>query len=76
MFNNSLATISDFIRAAATAKGFADSSIVTQSVKEKPGVLDVGSWFVLSVKRQSDDDWELLGRRRTEAELLVVIQRQ
>ncbi len=38
--------------------------------------LDVGAWLVLSVKRHADDDWELLGRRRTEAELVAVIQRQ
>jgi len=62
------------IRDAATAKGFADVSIVSQYVQKRTGVLDDGAWLVLSVKRQAGDDWELICRRRTEAELLTVIQ--
>ena len=76
MTTNSPALTEDPIRAAAISKGFADVSIVQQYVQDRTGVLDVGAWFVLSVKRQADDEWELLGRRRTEAELLKVIQGQ
>ncbi len=76
MTTNSPESTNDPIRAAAIAKGFADVSIVSQAVQDRPGVLDVGAWLVLSVKRQATDDWELLGRRRTEAELLKVIQNQ
>ena len=76
MTTNSPASADNTIRAAAIAKGFADISVVSQAVQDRPGVLDVGSWLVLSVKRQAGDEWELLGRRRTEAELLKVIQGQ
>ncbi len=75
MRNNSTLP-NDEIRTAANAKGFADISIVTQTVQDRGGALDTGAWLVLSVKRQSGDDWELLGRRRTQAELLNVIQKQ
>jgi hypothetical protein len=75
MLNNSIKP-NDEIRTAATAKGFADISIVPQTVQDRGGALGTGGWLVLSVKRQADDAWELLGRRRTEAELLGVIQKQ
>jgi hypothetical protein len=76
MTTNSTAVIDDTIHAAAIAKGFADASVVTQNVQDRNGALDVGCWLVLSVKRQAGDEWELLGRRRTEAELLSMIQGQ
>jgi hypothetical protein len=75
MMTNSNAS-TDAIRTASMAKGFTDVSVVSQRVSDRPGVLDVGAWLVLSVKRQADGDWELLGRRRTEEELLAVIERQ
>ena len=67
-------TTTDSIRAAAIAKGYSDASVVTQNVQDRPGALDVGSWSVLSIKRVAGDDWELLGRRRTPAELLELIE--
>jgi hypothetical protein len=76
MTTPSNALTDDAIRAASLAKGFADVSVVSQRVQDRAGALDVGAWLVLSVKRHADDDWELLGRRRTEAELVAVIQRQ
>lgn len=66
-------SIDDAIRAAAIAKGYSDASVVTQNVQDRPGALDVGSWVVLSIKRNPDDDWELLGRRRTRDELLKML---
>ena len=75
MKNNSIVP-NDQIRTAATAKGFAEISIVPQTVQDRGGALDTGGWLVLSVKRKAGDAWELLGRRRTEAELLNVIQKQ
>ena len=76
MTTNQTPMIDNTIRAAAIAKGFADASVVTQNVKDRNGALDVGAWLVLSVKRQASDEWELLGRRHTEAELLSMIQGQ
>jgi hypothetical protein len=67
------ASTDDTIRVAAIAKGFADASVVTQNVQDRTGVLDVGAWFVLSVKRSAGDNWELLGRRRTQGELLQLL---
>lgn len=76
MTTNLTDTIEDTIRDAARAKGFADASIVPQNVQDRIGALDVGGWFVLSVKRQAEDDWELLGRRRTKEELIGLVNAQ
>ena len=64
------------IRTAAINQGFADASVVQHTARDQKDGLDKGTWFVLSIKRKSGDDWELLSRRRTEAELLTVIQNQ
>ena len=74
MTTDTTTTIDDAIRAAAIAKGYADASIVTQKVQDRPGALDVGNWVVLSIKRNAGDDWELLGRRRTADELLAMLR--
>lgn len=74
MTTNLTASTDDTIRAAAIAKGFADASVVTQHVQDRTGVLDVGAWFVLSVKRSAGDEWELLGRRRTQGELIQLLR--
>jgi hypothetical protein len=74
MTTNSTITIDEAIRAAAIAKGYSDASVVTQKVQDRPGALDVGSWSVLSIKRNAGDDWELLGRRRTPEELLALLR--
>jgi hypothetical protein len=73
MTTNSTTTIDEAIRAAAIAKGYSDASVVTQKVQDRPGALDVGSWAVLSIKRNAGDEWELLGRRRTADELLKML---
>jgi hypothetical protein len=70
---NSQKTFDDSMRAAAIAKGYADVSVVQLSVQKRPGALDVGTWFVLSVKRLAGDEWAVLGRRRTQVELLTLI---
>jgi hypothetical protein len=64
------------IRTAAIAQGFVDASVVQHTARDRKDGLDKGTWFVLSVKRQIGDEWELLSRRRTEAELLTVIHNQ
>ena len=74
MTTNSTTTIDDAIRAAAIAKGYSDASVVTQKVQDRAGVLDVGNWAVLSIKRSPGDEWELLGRRRTPEELLQLLR--
>ena len=71
---NSTISIDDAIRAAAIAKGYSDASVVTQKVQDRPGALDVGSWSVLSIKRNAGDEWDLLGRRRTPDELLELLR--
>jgi hypothetical protein len=43
--------------------------VVPQYIRERKDSLDSGNWFVLSIKRQTGDDWEVRGRRRTAAEL-------
>ena len=67
------AVIDNDIRAAAISKGYADASIAHQHVRKQKNTLDAGSWFVLHVKRQAEDDWELRGRRRTETELAQLL---
>ena len=74
MTTNSTAVIDKTIHAAAIAKGFFDATVVTQTVQDRFGALDVGSWFVLSVKRSVSDEWELLGRRRTQGELIQLLR--
>jgi hypothetical protein len=64
------------IRTAAINQGFADASVVQHRARDQKDGLDKGTWFVLSVKRHNGDEWELLSRRRTEAELLTVIENQ
>lgn len=61
--------ITNAIRTAAIAKGYADADVVPQFNRERKDSLDSGSWFVLSIKRNAGDDWEVRGRRRTAAEL-------
>ena len=64
------------IHAAATAKGFAEVSVVQHTSREQKDALDKGVWFVLSVKRKTGDDWDILGRRRSVPELLAVLHKQ
>jgi len=64
------------VRAAALAKGFIEVSVVQHTSREQKDALDKGVWFVLSVKRNRGDDWDILGRRRTVPELLTIIQKQ
>ena len=35
---------------------------------------EAGRWFVLFVKRSTESEWEAIGRRRTRAELLTMVQ--
>jgi hypothetical protein len=65
--------INNAIRSAALAKGYADAAIVPQYSRERKDSLDSGNWFVLSVKRQAGDDWEVRGRRRTADELTQLL---
>jgi hypothetical protein len=74
MTTNSTITTDETIRAAAIARGYSDASVVIQKVQDRPGALDVGNWSVLSIKRSAGGDWELLGRRRTPAELLELLR--
>jgi hypothetical protein len=66
-------TINNEICTAAIAKGYADAAIVTQFTRERKDSLDSGNWFVLSVKRQVGDEWEVRGRRRTAGELAQLL---
>lgn len=65
--------IDNAIRTAAIAKGYADALVVPMFSRERKDSLDAGSWFVLSIKREAGDDWEVRGRRRTEAELTQLL---
>ena len=65
--------INDALRTAALAKGYADATAVPQYIKERKDCLDSGTWFVLSIKRQAEDEWEVRGRRRTETELMQML---
>lgn len=64
------------IREAAIAKGFAEVSVVQHTSREQKDALDKGIWFVLSVRRKPGDDWDILGRRRTVAELISILHKQ
>jgi len=64
------------IHAAAIAKGFVEVSVVQHTSREQKDAWDKGVWFVLSVKRNAGEDWDILGRRRTVPELLAVLQNQ
>jgi hypothetical protein len=66
-------TIERTIRAAAILKGFADASVARQYVRSE-GSIDFGEWWVLSVWREDAEEFEVLGRRRTKAELLTMIE--
>lgn len=61
------------IRTAAIAKGYAEVSVAPQTVNRQSAP-DAGDWFVLSVKRHDDDDWKMLGRRRTRGELIELLR--
>jgi hypothetical protein len=70
----SLTTDTEFtLRSAAIAQGYAAISVAPQTVN-RTSAPDSGDWFVLSIKRQAGDDWELLGRRRTRLELLAMVK--
>ena len=64
---STLATDEAIRRAAIERMGCVDGSIVRQTLPGKHP--DGGTWFVLAVKRSADSEWELIGRRRTKAEL-------
>jgi hypothetical protein len=63
----------DAIRSAALAKGYADASVIPQYSRDRKDSLDGGNWFVLSIKRQAGDEWEVRGRRRTAGELAQLL---
>ncbi len=75
MTTKAIRATDDAIRQATIERGCCDASIVPQFVKDYPGVLDGGAWYVLSVRYRDDADWEVLGRRRTRAELLQLAKR-
>ena len=74
MTTKAIRATDDAIRQAVIERGFADASVVIQNVLERPGVLDGGKWFVLSVCYR-EGEWEVLGRRRSRAELLALAKR-
>ena len=45
---NLIPAIDNAVRAAALANGFADVSILSQMIRDRPGVMDAGEWFLLS----------------------------
>lgn len=67
------AAINKAIHAAAIAKGYADSLVVRQHVRGQKDSIDSGDWFVLNVKRQAGDDWEVRGRRRAATDLAQLL---
>lgn len=73
MTKEPISMIDTAIRTAAIAKGYADALVVPMHSRERKDSLDAGNWFVLSIKRQAGDDWEVRGRRRTEAELTQLL---
>lgn len=73
MATNSTSVTDNHIRDAAIAQGFADASVAQHTSRGQKEALDKGIWFVLSVKRNLGDDWDVLGRRRTVPELLSVL---
>jgi hypothetical protein len=76
MTANAVPTPESQIHAAALAKGFADASIVEHTAHGHNDSLKKGTWFVLSVKRNLSDDWDVLGMRRTVLELLAVLHNE
>ena len=73
MATNSTTVTDNHIRAAAIAQGFVDASVDQHTSRGQKEALDKGIWFVLSVKRNVGDDWDVLGMRRTVPELLSVL---
>ena len=74
MRNNSTPLTDDALRTAAIANGFADVLVLAQTTRERPGVMDSGDWFLLSTKRHHGAEWEFLGRRRTQGELVGLLE--
>jgi len=63
------------IRNAAIAHGWIDAAIIQQTENERFALPETqGEWLCLSVKLHCDDDWQLLGRRRTRGELLGLLR--
>jgi hypothetical protein len=67
------------IRAAAIAAGYADA-LVDRYVEQRPYHFEGEPlplpkvWFLLSVQRSVGSEFELMGRRRTKAELMGLIR--
>ena len=76
MAANSAPVTDSQIHTAALAKGFTDASVVEHNTRGHKDSLEKGTWFVLSVKRNVGDDWDILGMRRTVPELLAVLNNQ
>jgi hypothetical protein len=65
----------DTIQTLARERGYADASVVPLTVSERNAFEgDQGPWFVLSVKRNADDEWQMIGRRRTKADLIGLLK--
>ena len=71
---NLIPAIDNAVRAAALANGFADVSILSQMIRDRPGVMDAGEWFLLSTKRHDGAEWEFLGRRKSKDELVGLLE--
>lgn len=70
--------IDNTIRDAAIAAGYADALVTryfqTSGYTELT-INEHGAWFALAIKRASDDEFEVIGRRRSRAELLQLVKR-
>jgi hypothetical protein len=67
-------SIHDVERTACVKLKAIEASVSAYRIQERPGVLDGGEWFALSIRRTRGDTWEVLGRRRTLAELFKLIE--
>lgn len=53
----------------------ADAEIIRQLVPERGTVNgESGEWFCLGIRQHPGSSWECIGRRRTRAELLSMVQ--
>ncbi len=67
-------TTENEIRQLAVEKFHAvDAAISRMEARDYAGCVDAGTWYVLSVRQHLGGEWEVIGRRRSRAELLTML---
>jgi hypothetical protein len=71
---STLAT-ADMIERAAVDRYGAHAASVVRYVETHGGALGLGgAWYALAIQREAGDEWAVVARRRTKAELLEFVE--